>query len=508
MLPAISLDAISRELARRDLNEYQVYLNPDQPPARHSRLLNDKLMAVERGEITRLMVFMPPGHAKSHYATVNFPSWFLGRNPRQSIISCSYNDDLASAFGRRVRNIVASTEYQSVFNIGLAQDSRAVDNWAIEFAGKRPGQQAGEYRAAGVGGGITGRRGDVGVIDDPIKGREEADSATIRRKQWDWYINDFRTRLKPDNRIVIVMTRWHEDDLSGRILPEKYDGRSGWFTARDGERWYVLSLQAIAEDGIQCPLGRRPGEALWPEYYSLDFLLQQKATLSTKDTRAWTSLYQQRPAPESGGYFQRSWFKTYSTLPDKVLYVMTSDYAVTDGGGDKTEHAVWAIDQPNNIYAVDWWSGRTTMDVWIDVQLDLAAKWGIALAVGESGVIKKAAEPYLLRRMAERNLFFRMEWLASVSDKPARARGFQARASAGMVYLPDNKPWVADLLDEALTFPAGVYDDKVDCCGLLGRALDMTGFVRSAEKAKRQPIKKFTPAWLEYEPPKQKGRYL
>lgn len=439
---------------------------------------------------------MTPTH-NSSYASINFPAWYLGRNPAKTIIGCSHTDDLATAFGRRVRNIVKADEFSEVFGFGIDPGSTSAGEWAVDTPNRRPGQLAGVYKAAGVGGSITGRRGDLGLIDDPLKSREDAESKTIRAKQWEWYKSDFRTRLKPGAAIIIIQTRWHMDDLSGRILPEDYDGRTGKITARDGEVWHVLSMPAVIETAHQAkhdPLKRQIGDALWPEWYSAEHLRQEKIS---QGPRNWSALFQQHPVPDAGGYFQRDWFKWFDTAPSKMAIVGMSDYAVTKDGGDYTEHGVFGIDQYNRIHVLDWWSGQTTPEVWIDAKLDLVDKWKTSLWVGESGVIRRSIEGLLMRRMQERNVWTRMEWLAPIGDKEARARGFQARASGGFVLLPNGKAWATDLHEQLLMFPAGVYDDKVDVCSLLGRALDMTGFVSAPVDRKREGPKPFTEAWLE-----------
>lgn len=191
------------------------------------------------GELNRVIIMMPPGSAKSTYATVRAPAYLLGRYGKKGVISASYNDTLAEQFGRKVRNLVASEAHQEVFpNSALSPDSRAKGEWETT--------EGGFYFACGVGSGVTGRRADVIIVDDPIKSRQEADSKLIRDKTWQWYTTDLRTRGKPGYAIVLIQTRWHEDDLAGRILPEKWAGESGYVTARDGEQWFVLCVPAQA----------------------------------------------------------------------------------------------------------------------------------------------------------------------------------------------------------------------------------------------------------------------
>jgi predicted phage terminase large subunit-like protein len=409
-------------------------------PARHHRLLIEHLEAVERGEIDKLMVCMPPGSAKSTYTSVEFPPWFLGRNPELNVIAASHTQELAETFGRRARNVVATDEYRAVFGFGLNLDSQAAGRWSTE--------RGGEYFASGVGGAIAGRRADLVVIDDPVKSQEDADSERARARAWDWYVSDLLTRLKPGGRQIVVMTRWHEEDLGGRILE------------RERERWTVLELPMEAYAGD--PLGRAPGEMLWPDYFTDDMLRAAKL-----NPRSWNALYQQRPSPDDGTFFLRAWFKTWHDKPKHMNIYGTSDYAVTDSGGDFTVHRVWGVDALGDLYRLDGWRGQTTSDVWIDKKLDLMARYKPFAWFGESGVIQKAIEPMLKRRMRERNVYCRMEWLPSISDKPTRARGFQSRAASGRVYFEPGAE-----IDEFLKFPAGKNDDDVDTASLIGRALD------------------------------------
>lgn len=412
-------------------------------PAAHHRLLIDKLEAVERGEIERLMVCMPPGSAKSTYTSVEFPAWFLGRNPSLSIIAASHTQELAERFGRRVRNIVGSQEFAAVFGFGVADDSSSAGRWDTA--------KGGEYFAAGVGGAITGRRADLAVIDDPVKSREDADSERGRERAWDWYVNDFLTRLKPGARQIVVMTRWHEDDLGGRILE------------RERDRWHVieLAMEALPDD----PLGRPPGERLWPEWFTDEMVLAAK-----RDVRSWNALYQQQPASEDGDFFKREWFQEYRQAPKDLHIYGASDYAVTEGGGDWTEHGVFGLDGASNVYVLDWWRGQATADVWIERLCDLIVKHRPMAWFGESGTIRRAVEPWLVKRMNERKAFARLEWMASINDKPTRARSIQALASMGKLWFPVNAPWKADVIGQALRFPAGKHDDAVDVLSLFGRA--------------------------------------
>lgn len=428
-----------RELARRHLIHFTQYTLPQYEVAGHHRLIAEKLMQVERGEIDRLMIFMPPRHGKSELASKRFPAYCLGRQPTRQIIAASYNSDLANDFGRNVRNIVAEPEFGNVFpSVALAADSKAANRMNTNHGGA--------YVAAGVGTAITGRGANIALIDDPFKDREEADSERRRELVWDWYRSTLFTRLMPGGAIVLIQTRWHEDDLAGRLLGQDGD-------KKDGGQWEVLELPAISKED----------KALWPEWYPVPVLERIKATVGPRE---WSALYQQQPQPDEGTYFQRDWFKEWVKLP-ALRYYGTSDYAVTDGGGDYTVHRIWGIDASGAIYRVDGWKGQTASDVWIEEKLNLIAKYKPLAWFGEGGVIQKAVEPMINRRMRERSVYCRLEWLSSVHDKPTRARSFQAMAASGRVYFEPNSD-----LSEFLVFPAGKHDDDVDTASLIGRAID------------------------------------
>lgn len=396
------------------------------------------------------MVFMPPRHGKSEKASKRFPSWYLGRNPKRQIIAASYNSDLASDFGREVRNIMASPEFGDVFgSVRLRQDSRAADRMNTEHGGA--------YFAVGVGTATTGRGAHLGLIDDPFKDREDADSEIQREKVWNWYRSTFYTRLMPGGAIVLIQTRWHEDDLAGRLLEQ------------NASEWTVLDLPAIDKDG----------KALWPEWYDVPALERIKATIGPRE---WSALYQQRPQPDEGTFFQRDWLGEWAKRPADLSIYGTSDYAVTEDGGDYTVHRIWGVDGEGVLYRLDGWRGQTAADKWIEAKLDLIHKHKPLAWFGEAGVIQKAVEPMLKRRMNERNIFCRMEWLPSIHDKPTRARGFQARAAMGKVRVEPG----ADI-SEFLAFPAGKHDDDVDCASMIGRALDQAHPAIVAVKPKAKP---------------------
>jgi hypothetical protein len=248
-------------------------------PARHHKLIIEYLEKIISGEIDRLMIFAPPGSAKSTYTSELLPPYWFKKFPRSSVIGCSHTGELAERFGRRVRNKILLKS--SLLGYTLDESNRAASRWETT--------NGGEYFAAGVGGAITGRRADLAIIDDPVKSREEAESETVRTKTFEWYKSDLVTRLKPDARIILIQTRWHLEDLGGMLLHEMEKG---------GDQWTIINLPAFAiADDI---LGRSVGEVLWPKWESKEAIERKRIILGHRD---FESLYQQNPLPPEGAYF-------------------------------------------------------------------------------------------------------------------------------------------------------------------------------------------------------------
>ena len=319
-----------------------------------------------------------------------------------NVLAASHTTELAEKWGRRVRNLIA--EHRLVLGIDLAQDSQSAGRWSLT--------NGAEYYAAGVGTGIAGFRAKFGLIDDPIRSRQDADSELIRDRIWDWYINDFRTRLVPNARKLLIQTRWHEDDLAGRAL--------------NHEKWHVISLPAVAEDGD--PLGRAVGEPLWSDGdygYGQQILDLQKTT----PARTWSALYQQRPAPEDGDFFRAEWLKAYETIParETLRVYGASDYAVTADGGDYTVHVVVGIDPEGRMYLLDLWRRQAASDVWIEAFCDLVLKWKPLGWAEEQGQIRAGIGPFLDRRSRERRAYVARDQFPTRGDKAVRAQSIRGR---------------------------------------------------------------------------------
>lgn len=454
-------ELLKRRSIRRSLTEWCRYAGFE--PAAHHRLLIDKLERVTSGESDRLAVFMPPGAAKSTYASILFPPWYLAQHPGHCVIAASHTQELAEKWGRRVRNNLS--EHSLILGCNLASDSQAAGRWETS--------DGGEYFAAGVGGSITGRRADLVVIDDPVRSREDADSELIRDKTWEWYKTDLYTRLKPGGRIVLIQTRWHEDDLAGRILLEQATG---------GDKWEVISLPAIAE--LDDPLGRKPGQPLWPEWEDLGELERKRRAV---DARNWSALYQQRPAPEDGNYFKAEWLKPYVTQPplETLAVYGASDYAVTADGGDYTVHVVVGVDPDGHMYLLDLWRKQSSSDIWIEAFCDLVKKYKPREWAEEQGQIKAGLGPFIDKMQRERGAYVYRRDFPVRADKAVRAQSIRGRMANDGLYVPTNAGWYADLRSELLAFPAGKHDDIVDALGLVGQLLTTISDGRKAEQPEK-----------------------
>jgi len=433
-----SAQAAKKQHSEISLIDYTLQAMPRYQVAAHHRVLAQQLERVAKGECKRLMVFMPPRHGKSQLTSIQFPAWFIGNYPDKEIICASYAQELAAHFGREVRNLVSDPEFKETFGVSLAPDSTAKHRWNTS--------EGGSYVAAGVGGAITGRGAHLLVIDDPVKNREDADSEVYRDKVWDWYRSTAFTRLMPNGAVVLVMTRWHDDDLAGRLLEH------------EGDQWEVVTLKAIDQD-----------KPLWPEWYNLEALEQIRSTIGPRE---WSALYQQQPTPDEGDYFKREWVKYYDEIPKHLRIYGASDYAVTANGGDYTVHGVIGIDPDDNMYVLDWWREQTDSLTWVEVAIDMMAKHRPLIWIEEQGQIIKGVGPFLDKRMRERKVYVVRKPLVSSRDKATRAQSFRGRMAMGKVFFPRDAHWTTDLIHETLRFPSGTHDDQVDVLSLFGRMLD------------------------------------
>jgi predicted phage terminase large subunit-like protein len=466
MSAALAEDLSAEDWAFSFLDAYATLQWPGYQVAPHHQLIAQHLEAIERGDIQRLMITMPPRHGKSMLASEFFPAWYIGRNPDHYVVTATYAQELADDFGRKVRDQIEDDAFREIFpGVGLADDSKSAKRFHIEGSDggyEHSTTQRGAFYAVGVGGPLTGRGAHLLLIDDPVKNREEAESEVIRRKTRDWYTSTAYTRLMPGGRIVIIQTRWHEDDLSGWLLAE-----------HQHEGWVTLNLPAI----------NTAGEALWPEQYPIEALERIKRALPPRD---WSALYQQSPTPETGDYFKREWIIPVDVIPptSSLAVYGGSDYAVTADGGDYTVHAVVGVASDGRMYLLDLWRAQAASDVWVDAFCALVRKWKPIGWAEESGQIKGGVGPFLRQRMREtQSITTPQAFATSGGGKAVRAQSIRGRMALGGLHVPRGAPWLTDLINELMSFPVGVHDDQADALGLVGQLLDrmdMGGFAPAA----------------------------
>jgi predicted phage terminase large subunit-like protein len=419
-------------------------------PAQHHALICDKLEAVERGEIQRLMIFLPPGSAKSTYTSKLFPPWYLGRRSNRTILACSYAFSLAEKFGRDARNLIDT--HENTLGISLAKDSKAAGDWETS--------NHGIFFCAGTNAGIAGRRADLGLIDDPIGSQEDADSKNYRDKQWGWYWNDFIPRLKPGASVVIIANRRHEDDLPGRLL------------ALEGSRWTVIRIPMVAED--EDVLGRQPGDRLWPEYFTDQMVLD-----AMKNDRTFSSLYQQRPTPESGDFFKAEWLVPYTMdeflASGEMRFYVGSDHAVSlKQSADKTVLLPCAVDWQDVLWILPdvFWEHAST-NIVVEAMLALADRRKPLEWWAGRDHITRSFGPFLKKREIEEGIYIPLREMQETRDKRTRAQAIRGRMEMGMVRFPTFAPWWSDAKHELLTFDSGAHDDFVDALAKVGQGLAM-----------------------------------
>jgi predicted phage terminase large subunit-like protein len=424
-------------LARLDLPACAMAHMPSFELPPHLDLLARKLEAVERGEIRRLIVSMPPRHGKSLLASVHFPAWYLGLHPDRSVIAASYGQELADDFGRRVRNTIADPVHRAVFpGCRISADSAAAHRFNLTAGGA--------YHAVGRGASITGRGADLLLLDDLLKDVEEANSPTVRRQLRSWFETTAFTRLQPGGAVVVIATRWSEDDLAGWLLRE--------FAA---EGWEELRLPAIAEDDDA--LGRPEGAALWPERYPLDALESIRRQIGSA---AFASLYQQRPAPVQGRIFKREWWRHYTAPPaasEITRTVVSVDSAFKAGeDNDYTAVTVWA-ETETAFYLLHAWRDRIEFPDLKRKAIEIANVWNADAVLVED----KASGQSLIQEL-DRDTALPVVPVKAIGDKVSRAVGVTAIIEAGKVLVPVSAGWLDDFMDEVSTFPGSRHDDYTD----------------------------------------------
>ena len=434
---------------------------------------------IEHQQHDRTMVFMPPGSAKSTYASVVTPAYAMGRLPGLKTMLASYATGIAKKQGRKGRAICRDPEFKRIFNTELSKESSAADEWALT--------NGSEYMAGGILSGLTGNRSHLSIIDDPVKGRKEAESEVTRKSTKEAYEDDFLTRLLPWGAVFMILTRWHESDLAGSLLPKDWDGESGQIMCRDGKVWNVICIPAECVDEKNDLLGRKLGELMWPEWFPPEHWEMFK-----RNKRTWSALYQQKPTPDDGNIFKKDWFKNrYHKLPADLNYYMSGDYAVTDEEDgtdpDYTIIGIWGVDPSDIIYLVDWYIGKVEIDMYVQQWINLVKLYKPFWHRAEVGKIRRAIEPSLKRAMRKAKAYTTLEWTPTAGDKVAKSRTFQALASNDEVRLPVNLKDGEIILDQLIKFPAGRHDDGVDMCSEFGTGIEEAWQARKTAPPKPEP---------------------
>lgn len=440
-----TLKAVKQELARKKYINYVIYAHEGRyNRAPHIEFIGnvireaiDKKKRMRNGEIPTenqyIALNMPPRHSKSMTITETLPSYYLGQFTEDRIIEISYNDTFARKFGKKNKEKVRQFG-KELFDIEIAKDSSAHDEWTLD-------NNIGGMISRGVLAGITGQGADLMIIDDPIKNREEADSETHREKIWDEWIDSFSSRLHPGAIVILILTRWHEDDLQGRLLNPEYGQPLNW-------QVYNFPLEAEEND----ILGRKLGEPLWPERYGYSFIEERKRYLSS-----FNALYQGRPTSQEGNLLKRDWWKYYEKLPKMQKQILSVDATFKDGDdSDFVAIQVWGKTGPN-MYLVDNLKARLNFVSTLQAIRNMLKK--------HPGVVGKYVEdkangPAIIS-MLNREIggFIKVN---PQGGKVARVNAVSPYIESGNVYLPRNVEWVHDFIEEAASFPKGKHDDQVD----------------------------------------------
>ena len=408
----------------------------------HLDLVCKELESIMRGETKRLMIFMPPRHGKSMSVTETFPSYFLGHFPHKRVMELSYGAELAQEFGKKNRDKV--NEYgEDIFGIRMSSQQATKTNWKIE------GTDGGMY-SVGFFGSVTGRGADLLIVDDPIRNRAEAESLTYREKIWAEYQSTVATRLHAGGVIIVILTRWHEDDLAARLLNPEYG------VVQD---WKIISLPAVAEENDV--LGREIGQALWPMGgYDEEWAKQQKESVGSY---SWNSLYQQHPTPSSGGIFKRDWWQRWKELPGDLFdYVQSWDCTFKDANtSDFVVGQVWARSKKNpaHRYLLDQIRARMTFTETVQAVRSLSSKWRQTTRK----LVEDAANGTAVMDVLKTEIPGLIP-VQPMGGKVVRAHAITAAVEAGNIFIPDPSiaPWAHDFIEELSSFPSGAHDDQVD----------------------------------------------
>jgi predicted phage terminase large subunit-like protein len=448
------------------------------------------LMALIRGELkngdgstcNQIIFCMPPRHGKTQLSTKSLTAWVSGLFPSWDVGVASYSDTMAEDMGADTRAILTGKPFHQVFpDHHLRRGGTAKDNIQTTDGGR--------LVFVGRGGALTGRGMHLGIGDDLFKDHEEARSQAVRDAAWNWFTKVFMTRRMGRKIIILTMTRWHSDDIIGRIT----DPENPHYNALEAKKWKIIRLPAIAEDDD--PLGRAPGEALWPEEYGLDFLESQQRL----DPLGFAALYQQRPTVADGVLFRREDIKRYDPgdLPEVLRFYASSDHAVgLKQRNDPSCFGKAGVDPQDNLWFTDIIWKKMPTDQAVEAMLEMGSgNMAPLIWWAEKGHISMSIGPFLRKRMLETGRYLNIREIVPAQDKEQRAQSFAARVALGKVFFPKGAIWDR-LIEEMLAFPNGVHDDGVDMLSLFGLGLQSQFGSKTVSTKKTEP--KFgTLAWVK-----------
>jgi len=429
--------------AKNDLINFSIATSPDYDPNWHHEVVAKELHHIEQygdRDYKILMVFQPPRHGKSQQCSIDFPAWYLGRNPDKEIITSSYSADLAIDFGSKTRTKVQSAQYRAIFDVELRQDQQAKAKWSTK--------QGGSYTSVGVGGPITGRGANIAIVDDPIKNREESESQVYRNKTWEWFTSTLFTRLEPNGVVVLIVTRWHVDDLAGRILNDDALAK----------RCKVISFPALALDQES---HRNKGQELWPDRFGYSALKEIKQTIGPYD---WASLYQQTPILSENQEFNPEWYK-YRT-EEHVNQLRTRKFLTIDTAVSQKASADYTGFCDNSVDREGFWNiqaGRFRLSPPELVDFIFTRhKERQYEAIGiEKTVFLDGLKPYLDEEMRRRDIYLPIvELKHNQTSKEIRIRGLIPRYASGSIFHIEHQ--CKELEEEQMSFPMGLHDDTLD----------------------------------------------
>ncbi len=495
--------------------------DPDNPKASlfqvkpHHCLIAEALQEVAAGKCLRLVISMPPQHGKTEQISRLFPAWIIGKKPWMNIMIGGYSQDFVNQnISTHVREFLESPQYKMIFPaVELRKDSRAKEFMRTT--------QHGQLAFLGRGGAGTGKPADGFVIDDPIKDDEEAQSPTTRDKVWQWFCKVAYTRCHSMSWIVIVHTRWNEDDLIGRLVDKEHPAHD----PEIAKHWKVLNIPAVVKEpeladamgiglaiqddpSVVSEFGTEPMAALWPERFTLEHL----ASAHRLNPRGFNALYQGKPSADDGDYFRREDLQLYSRadLPSELRIFAASDHALSEKQhADFTVLGCVGIDSQDHIWVLpDLIWDRIPTDRTVEEMIAMMKRRKPAIWFAESDNIKKSIGPFLRKRMREEKVYTPVLDMPSLkSDKEMRARSIQGRIQMGMVHLPKFAHWTQKAIQEMLKFPNGAHDDFVDFIAWIGLGLDSERGAASMVSKPSGP-KRGTFGWLKWQTKQKEKRSM